>query len=254
MRTLFRRGTRYALGVVGLDASDVVLASFPKSGSTWVRFFICNLLALDGRLARPVDFRTVDTHMPELGVSNLFDAWPHEGIPRFVKTHLRWSPIFRRNRAVLVVRDPYDVMVSYYRYELGKQNRRFEGSFSEFIRHKKLGLHAYLAHFESWRDRHDVLVRYEQLHASDTATFRRMLSGLGVEISEAMLQEAVEASRFDRLKRVESSHGHLDARKFRDDFAFVGRGQVGYGRECFNPEDRAYVAAMIDEFDYPLYS
>ena len=46
----------YGAGILGLRAQDVILASFPKSGSTWVRFFLCNLVSLrywEGWRGRP---------------------------------------------------------------------------------------------------------------------------------------------------------------------------------------------------------
>ncbi|HEX8385387.1 MAG TPA: hypothetical protein VF576_04330, partial [Rubricoccaceae bacterium] len=80
MRRL-RLAARYAAGLPALRSSDVLLCSFPRSGSTLVRFALEHY----ARLARGVDaelgFADVNAGQPELGVSDLWTSWGG-GLPR----------------------------------------------------------------------------------------------------------------------------------------------------------------------------
>ncbi len=137
MSNIIQKTVRYAQGIVGLQENDIILTSFPKSGNTWVRFFLCNLISICEWEGKTVDFTTLDQTMPELGIDNLLRPWKHDTVPRIVKTHKHFWSIFLNHKIILIVRDPRDVMVSYYHFETTKERPRFKGTFSEFIRHRK---------------------------------------------------------------------------------------------------------------------
>ena len=92
-------------GVVALRNGDVILAGFPRSGTTWTRHVLCNLISLNewgGRDVEPI----LDQTMPALGANNLFHAWRHSTMPRVVKTHHPYTRLFRSVPAVGLIRDP----------------------------------------------------------------------------------------------------------------------------------------------------
>ena len=111
-----RKSVSHLFGIVGIRNNDVLLASFPRSGNTWMRFLLCNLISLCEWDGKRVDFPLLNKTMPEFGVNNLLDEWSHATIPRVIKTHKSFLPIFRNKRSVGIIRDPRDVMVSYYHY------------------------------------------------------------------------------------------------------------------------------------------
>src|SRR5436190_16347079 len=106
----------YGLGLLALRRDDVLLASFLRSGNTWARLFLCNLISLREWDGRPVTYGLLEATMPRLGHDNLFRPWPHPTMPRVVKTHRPYSRLFGRTQAIGIVRDPRDVMVSSYHF------------------------------------------------------------------------------------------------------------------------------------------
>lgn len=193
---------RYAVGFLGLRSQDVILSSFPRSGSTWLRFMICNVIALlyDGGSA--VDFRTLDRDTPELGICDLRRLWQRAGFRRVVKTHREYLPTFRRNRSIGLVRDPRDVMVSSYHYHRDRRGN-YLGNFHHFLRDPRYGLPRWFRHYSSWRNHWTVTVSYEDLRANGIGEFQRVLGLLSEPLPEELVREAVRRSSIERVRAVE---------------------------------------------------
>src|SRR4051794_9451760 len=97
-----------AKGVTSFE-DDVWIVSYPKSGNTWTRFLIANLIA-DGET---VDWSNIERRVPDI----YYNRDPHLlslPRPRYLKSHEAYRPEYRR--VVLIVRDPRDVAVSYYHF------------------------------------------------------------------------------------------------------------------------------------------
>jgi len=81
---------RLLMSMTGLSAlreEDIWLPSFPRAGSTWVRFLFSNLISLSELDGQIVGYKFVAGNMPSLGRSNLLKPWNFESLPRFIKTH-----------------------------------------------------------------------------------------------------------------------------------------------------------------------
>jgi len=46
MKSKFLRAIKYIRSFVALRHTDIILAAYPKSGSTWLRFLLCNVGSL----------------------------------------------------------------------------------------------------------------------------------------------------------------------------------------------------------------
>lgn len=254
MRHFSGRIARYVRGLVGLRSSDTLLTSFPRSGSTWIRFFLCNLVSLREMDGRTVGFPLLDATMVELGVDDLRRPWPHTTIPRVVKTHRPRSVLFSRaGAAILVSRDPRDAVVSLYWYERGKTRPRFQGDLGEFLRHPRLGLPAWFRHYRSWAPHADLTLTYEELVADPSAQFARLLSFLGVGEEEAVVAEALERSHFRNVRAVERSEGHTREDKFGPEFRFARRGGSGSWQEHFSEKDERYYTDLHRHYGIGIY-
>ena len=94
---------------IRIEPGDYVLASFPKSGSTWIRFLLANLMAD----AEPIDFHNYHRHIPDIHVLDDAAQWRRHGdFPRIIKTHLLPQPEYAN--CIYVVRDPRACLTSYW--------------------------------------------------------------------------------------------------------------------------------------------
>lgn len=234
----------------GLRPSDVLLPSFPKSGNTWVRFIWANLVAL-----RELDGDTVDFHrlVRELGAEydvHRYGSVDFESLPRLVKTHLPYEERrFGPYRTLHLYRHPGDVMVSYWHY-LRKRRGGAPGpeDWGAFVRDEQVGVPAWCRHAASWRAAADVTVAYEELRADTRATMARALGELGVEpLERPTLEEAVERSRFERVRRLEEERGFPDDDEADEDYRFTRSGRSGEWRAVFAAPEAEYLRRRVEE-------
>lgn len=88
---------------------DIFLVSFPKSGNTWMRFLLGNLLHPD----KSVGFVDIENVVPDIAGSPRADL-RRVPRPRLIKSHDCFDP--RYPRVIYIIRDPRDVAVSIYYY------------------------------------------------------------------------------------------------------------------------------------------
>lgn len=245
---------KYIQGILGMNKEDIILASYQKSGSTWVRFFLCNIISLSEWDGKVVDFRTLDSTMPEIGVSNLMKPWPYSSLPRFVKTHKRCWPLFWRNRSVLVIRDPRDVMVSFYHYRTAHVKSPFTGTFSEFLTDTRYGLKQWFEYHKSWKRRCTVEIMYEKLRRDDTAEFSKMFDALGLWVPPHIFESAVHNSRFERVRELERRFGLSKPEQFRPGFLFTRQGKSGNWEEYFSTKDHTFYLRLCDQYNIDMRS
>src|SRR6185437_14410726 len=108
----------------GMGPKDAGIGSYPRSGSTWLRFVLYECL-----VGQSADFEVVDKTLPGLGAHRDAPGVLRNG-GRLIHTHERLRP--PGSTAVYLVRDPRAVVLSEYRFN---QRRQIPvGTLDEFVR------------------------------------------------------------------------------------------------------------------------
>lgn len=219
---------------VEIRESDVFLVSYPRSGNTWVRFLLANVIERDTE--QPIDFHSVHSVIPDYGIQDHYQFIEALADPRIMKSHSAFDSRF--HRVIYLVRDGRDVMVSYYDYET--KHRRFDGSFQDFMLASQLPYGRWADHVQSWlnvRERTDLLVvRYEDLLQDTGPELERMTRFVGISSTPDTLERAVRLSVFDQMQKLEETRG----RPYGDTaYRFVRRGTAGQWDNEFDEEARA---------------
>ena len=124
------------LPAIRIRPDDVFIVSYPRSGNTWVRFLIANLLAPDEKIT----FRNIENYVPSIYKSaDTLDT--REG-RRYIKSHNPCYELYPK--LIYVYRDGRDALVSYYYYAMGKNV--FSGTFEDFI------FSPFVEQFTSWKE------------------------------------------------------------------------------------------------------
>jgi hypothetical protein len=212
----FNRGTAVLAAFARQQSTMPItwLASYPKSGNTWLRFLLANIIH-GGMPATSLGVSKLvhDIHQPKVPFE------PADPEQLFIKTHFartdRHPRIGETARAVHVVRHPRDVLLSALNY------RRMEGvienltdaQYAEtFISHggdplwAKLGYGSWIQHAATWATNAPfpvLTIRYEDLKSDAESTLSRVLEFVELDASAGDIARAVKESSFDQLRALE---------------------------------------------------
>lgn len=231
---------------MGRGSSEVIwwIASYPKSGNTWLRMFlsayshggVVDINAPRGAEAddvlepfyAPVSPRPLEelTDVEQVmlrpaALMRMIEAVPTDR-PLLVKTHSALCsvagfdviPAPLTHGALYLVRDPRDVAVSYARHRSVTVDEVVGGMARTDYKIVRGRLYNYLAswseHVRSWSEqaRFPVLaVRYEDMVSHPEVVFRRVLEFLHYEVDEDLLGRALRATTLEALQAQERAGG-----------------------------------------------
>ncbi len=251
------------------------LASYPKSGNTWMRAFLASYVGEGGK---PVPINQIRNFTLSDTRQKFFDraagrpfsaADPMESVRlrpamqrllaaakpgnHFVKTHsaigvVAGVPLISPEvtaGAICILRNPFDLAPSYARhFDLTLDEAIDRMTSPDNVAASPSGIVDVLGrwddHVASWTRApglRNVLVRYEDMSATPEKAFRKVLKFLRLPVDVARLRRAMAASSFDALRAQEDRDGFHErpAHMAR----FFAEGGVGLGRAKLSPAQTA---------------
>jgi hypothetical protein len=220
----------------GIRDADVFLASYPRSGTTWSRFTLFEILT-----GRTAGFTAVNEVIRPIYGTLGPALLPNGG--RLIHTHEKYRKEYKR--AIYLVRDVRDVVASEFAYTTALE--LFQGNFDEFLKKFFCGkispFNPWQRHVTSWLDSpiggtSDLLVvRFEELRANPIEGFSRMAAFLGVDVSAERIEQAVRNNSLDKMKQKERN----EPRRASIKGEFVRSGLVQGWRGKLNPEQLKFI-------------
>jgi hypothetical protein len=214
---------------------DTFLVSYPKSGNTWVRFLLANLIHPN----EAVSFSNINQLLPAPGVitKRFLKSVPR---PRILKSHEPFDARFKK--VIYLVRDPRDVAVSEYHFDLKKRYIAADMTLEQFIRPFLAGetssYSSWWEHVASWVGaRHGnpkfLLARYEDLLADPIAETAKIADFLGIKADAERLRSAVARSSADRMRKLEEKDADkwTGTKNTRQEIPFVRAAKSGGWKE-----------------------
>jgi Sulfotransferase domain len=230
--------TRIVLGQVsaGRGATvypdDVFLVSYPKSGNTWVRFLIANLVHTD----EPVTFTNMESRLPSIYIlpDRELRRIPR---PRVLKSHECFHP--RYQNVIYIVRDPRDVAVSYFHYNIKKRLLAHDASIEQYLPmflndELDMRVGSWSDHVLSWINMAEtrnkfLLLRYEDMLVNAEGELARVAEFLNIPATSDRLKRAVELSSAGRMRNLEKQQAGewVFTKGMRQDIPFIRSAKSG---------------------------
>jgi hypothetical protein len=225
---------------------DVFLTSYPRSGNTWTRFLIGNLIHAD----EEVTFLSVERLVPDMykHSDRVLRGLPR---PRTVKSHECFDPRYRK--VIYIVRDPRDVAVSNYHWELKLRSVKEGYPIEEFVPRwmtpdfwPRIG--SWGDHVGSWLATRQgkegfLLLRYEDLKEDSERELKRVAEFLGIHASAERVKRAVELSSAENMRKIErkESGKWVATTLTRQDKPFVRNATSGGWKSVLPEKTVAYI-------------
>lgn len=208
---------------------DIFIVSYLRSGNTWTRFLIGNLLFRK----EPVNFSNIEYKIPDIYQNHDYKLLR---IPRrrCLKSHEYFDS--RYKTVIYIVRNPKDVLISYYYYSLKVGTIREDFSIEQFT---TLFTTNGLDSFGSWgenvgswlgareADQNFLLIKYEDLLDAPERELRKISEHLQIECDDSTISYALRLSSFEQMQKLEKLQAHLwkPLKNTRADIAFVRKGK-----------------------------
>lgn len=251
----------------------VWLASYPKSGNTWLRAFLANLLSESDKPVHINDIhlycsgdmdakyypkKAVDTldpyhaiHYREKGLTNIVKG---NDTFSFVKTHCPWRsyrgqhyfPDQFNAGAIYITRNPLDIIPSMINHFGDTPEEAITRFFSDKQALGNLDNHtwsymlgSWMSHVHSWiGDRKPfplMVLRYEDLLSNPEQAFAKVVQFTNIGASDKQVKKAVEFSSFPVLQTMEKEAGFIEQA---ESDKFFNYGQAKAGRNLLSDKQR----------------
>jgi len=205
---------------LSIQANQILLASFPKSGNTWFRFVVANILSQRLR-GEEISFQNLSYYSPEIKKDRkLKNCVSSDSDPIFLKTHFYNNLFFKRYKSVVLYREPENVFKSYYYYAISEYSMHPK-NLAEFINHPRYGVNAWLYFYKSWLNaKGSIIVSYDDLIERPFEGFKLIFESLNYSVNDTELEVAISNSDKKEMHRLEKEAG--DPNKVNDSYDFVG--------------------------------
>lgn len=216
------------------------VASYPRSGNTWMRCVLFHYtLGRAPQNLEEIDHQVPDEHTRLDLKSLITEEGPDPDAPRLVKTHAMFRVDRGYRRAVHIVRNPRNVIPSYFRFSVRK-NAGLE--FEEFAENCVLGgiwPGCWHSHTNAWmegtRDRIPNLctVRYEDLVANNMEAIEAFAQSLGLQ-DPNRLSVLMKEYDLEKMRGLEASGNRANEPAYKDNGQnFIGTGKAPSEQHAF---------------------
>ena len=200
----------------GAKANQFYLIAYPKSGNTWVRVLLANLLNTNPELE--IAFHNLGDFIPDshnrtqrkfiISEKSDFRKLPVQ----VVKSHDTYKAYFKDKKVIYLLRNGSNVIPSFFHYI----NARIEQpvTFEEILSGKAShSFGSWYAHVSSWlrsKPKSLLFIQYEKLREQPKEELRRISNFLNLPLDEVRIEEAIRRSEFKEMKRLEVKYGYFN--------------------------------------------
>jgi sulfotransferase family protein len=242
-------GTDIAGHTLAVRKADTFIVSYPRSGNTWTRFLIANLLHPE----EPATFANIERLVPDAEAQSS-RYMRHVSSPRIIKTHSYFDP--RYSRVVYIVRDPRDIVLSYYHFS--RKYRQIEDKYPleqyvrDFVTGRLIssGWGTWGENVASWVYARGarpgfLLLRYEDMKVGTENELLRIAHFFDIELTPERSAEVIRRSSANRMRELERTQGKdwVSTKDKRGDIPFMRTATAGGWRSALAPEAIAEIEA-----------
>ncbi len=215
--------SRIGHALIQAHQDDQFIAAYPRSGSTWLRTIIVNILEPEAK-GDPDYFNNL---IPAVSIRNSRYI-NHLSSPRLIMTHSEWR--MGIDKAVYLLRDGRDSFISSYHYHVTRRQKKISlEQFFDLYRQQVYGnmwhqnVNSWLNHGRATMGQNLYILRFEDLKNNAATEVARVCEFLKIECSDSQIQAALKYATIKNAKNIEQAkQGPLES----NDHSFYRSGDV----------------------------
>ncbi len=183
--------------------NDAYIAAFPRSGSTWLRTILVNILEPEAQ-GNPDVF---NARIPAVSIRNA-SIINRLSSPRLIMTHSCWRPSM--NKVVYLVRDGRDAFISSYHYHVTREGQDMTlEDYYQLYRREIYG-RTWQRHTESFLLKGQQVLggnllslRFDDLKLDTLHSIRGVCAFLNIDADDASIEHAISYASLENAKKIE---------------------------------------------------
>lgn len=227
--------------------SDIYVASFPKTGTTWLQEIIyCIMNGID-KSSKSIEDRFPYLEFLYPGLSSI----ENQVDQRFIKTHLPYSLLpqdilEKKPKIFCIMRNPKDVLVSYYHFvrmtTMSDYKGSFESFFNDFLSDSVPYGPIWKHYNEMWLHRNDpniLILSYEDFHKDIQGNIRKIAQFLEKDLTNEEIADIADHCSFKNMSKNPSvNYQHWDDLGIRNknEAKFMRKGEIGDWKNYLSSE------------------
>jgi len=233
-----------------------VMLSYPKSGRTWIRFMV------DSYLCKVFDLDCANVFDAEKQLKNVHPIeWTHltgamiARLPYWAMGPWNLDEATRRVPWLVLTRNFQATLASAY-FQARDRIKVFQGTPSQFVRDPRYGVIKLVSFYNQLEELRPFLKNcrvfsYEQFTLDPQPQLSRMIEALGLRVDEALIEQAIQESSFENMKRLSVTPQYASSVIAPTDptrpETFKVRSAGRDKKELFNTDDIAYIDRVIGD-------
>uniref|UniRef100_A0A3P9I587 Sulfotransferase n=1 Tax=Oryzias latipes TaxID=8090 RepID=A0A3P9I587_ORYLA len=244
---------------------DILIASYPKAGNTWVSYILDLLyfshVSPDRQEVVPLHERVpfLEFYMPGFpsGVDELNQSTT---VPRIIKTHLPVQFLSKsfweqNSKIVYVARNAKDSVVSFFHFDRMNKAQPEPGDWSSYLKRfmdGKMVFGSWYEHVKGWWEKQKshpniLYLFYEDLIENTEEELDKLCSFLGLSPSSESKKQVMEKALFDNMKNNKMANGSADAVLDFKISPFMRKGKVGDWKNHFTVQQNEEFSEDYDK-------
>ena len=243
--------------------SFIWISSYPRSGNTWLRFIILDLIFNKKNKSSYANEYVPDIHKLTSDGKYvhpkylIFDKEILFKNQIFIKNHFLYSEEFRDNtsKIIYILRNPLDVLTSLLNFYLVSESKK--NNFIDFFTKNrtypgfiKCGFGTWENHFHSWNNTEfeTLFLTYENLLTNPKNNIKKISDFLGLDVNEDRIDEIYRNTKFNNLKKIEEYERKnktvglfSDTHKKKEGLNFMYKGNYGNYKNILSKKQISYL-------------